>query len=264
MKILILMGSPRKKHGQNICAFIENQLLKQYDIEFEYVFLNELNIGGCIGCDLCFQKGEQYCPVKDDISTLKENLILADGIIFVSPVYAYQVTGGFKKIIDRLSFLFHRPELIGKPAITIVTTGGGGHKQVAKYLKMVACGWGCNLIEQIEVISIMYFNERGKHSFFNEKYFEKTNKKLCNSAEKLYLAMKDKTLPKPSFYDIYMFNGLRSKTFTSEIDYKFWEGKGWLRATYYYNTKINPFVKIFGVFINKIISVSWSKMQKQL
>ncbi|MCY6483963.1 NAD(P)H-dependent oxidoreductase [Clostridium aestuarii] len=40
-----------------------------------------------------------YCPCH--------SLIKADGIIFASPVYACQITGAFKRVIERFSYLFH-------------------------------------------------------------------------------------------------------------------------------------------------------------
>jgi len=48
----------------------------------------------------------------------------------------------------------------GIPALTVVTSDGGGHKQVSKYMKMIATGGGCNLISAINIISPMYFEDK--------------------------------------------------------------------------------------------------------
>jgi hypothetical protein len=37
-----------------------------------------------------------------------------------------------------------------------------------------------------------------------------------------------------SYYDIFMFNCLRTKTFTSKADYDFWKEKAWLNSDYFY------------------------------
>lgn len=261
MKVLVLMGSPRKKDGYHICKQIEDQINQREEVEFEYVFLKALNIEECRGCDQCFQKGEAHCPIKDDISLIRQKLIDADGIIFASPVYAYQVTGTFKKMVDRLAYLFHRPELVGKPALTVVTTGGGGQKDVSKFLKMTACGWGCNLVDKIEVISSMFFYEKGKNSFFRQKYHDRVSDGINTTAMNFLTTINSKTLPTPGFYNIYMFNGLRSKTFTSTADRIYWESKGWLDAAYYYETKINPVKRLFGYSLDYLIKSMWKKMQ---
>lgn len=261
MKVLVLMGSPRKKDGHKVCQLIENKIVEKAKVEFEYVYLKNLAIEDCRGCDLCFQKGEDYCPIKDDLKLLKQKLLEADGIIFASPVYAYHVTGSLKRTIDRLSYLFHRPELVGKPALTVVTTGGGGQKEVTKYLKMTACGWGCNVIEHIEVISSMFFEGNSDHSYFNQKYHDKASKLIEASALAFHEAMINRKLPVPGFYELYMFNGLKSKTYTSQADYRFWEEKGWLNSQYYYDVKLGPAKRLFGYALNQMIKAIWKKMQ---
>ncbi|MCY6372634.1 flavodoxin family protein [Clostridium ganghwense] len=262
MKILVLMGSPRKKDSYNVCKLIEDEMKEESNIEFEYVYLKNLNIEDCRGCSLCFHKGEDYCPIKDDLKKLKEKIIKADGIIFASPVYACQITGSFKRVIERLSYLFHRPQLVSKPALTIVTTQGGGQKEVTKYLKMTACGWGCNLIGSIEIVSPMFF--KGKdNKLFKQKHFDKNSKSIRNFAKDFYEAIKSDKLLSPGFYEIYMFNCLRSKTYTSKLDYKYWESKGWLDSTYYYDVKISTVKRLFGFTINKIIKCMWKRMTRE-
>lgn len=253
------MGSPRKKDGYNICKVIEENMTQKGHITFEYVQLKDLNIEECRGCCLCLQKGEDYCPIRDDIKMVRAKLNDSDGIIFNSPVYAQQITGSFKKVIDRLAYLFHRPELIGKPAITLVTTDGGGQGVTQKYLKMTAGGWGCNLVNQVTVISQMFFKEK---ELYNEKYKIKKEKELKNISDAFYRTVKMKKLPRPSYYDIYMFNGLKSKTYMSEVDYNYWENKGWLNSNYYYKTKISIGKKFFGYMIDSMIRLMWNKMQK--
>ncbi|MGL5675649.1 MAG: flavodoxin family protein, partial [Cellulosilyticaceae bacterium] len=144
MKIAILIGSPRKKDSYKVCQEIASQLLhKNPTIEFDYIFLNKHVIEDCKGCGLCFQKSELNCPCKnDELNAIKARLFSCDGFIISSPVYAYQVTAQLKRFIDRMSYQFHRQEMVAKPALIVVTTDGGGSKQVYKYLKMTLVGWG--------------------------------------------------------------------------------------------------------------------------
>ncbi len=257
MKIAVLMGSPRKKDSYNICKEIEATILdKDEKVDFDYIFLGDYNIKDCVGCCLCFQSGEEKCPCKSDhLEGLKARLISADGLIIATPVYAYQVTAQLKRFIDRLSYWFHRQELVGKPTLIVITTDGGGNKQVYKYLKMTASGWGLDLLGNLQICSPMYFKDRVQASVlgYDESYFRKKNKALKSVSVKFIKTLKDSKLKTPSVYDIFMFNCLRSKTYTSALDYKFWAEKGWLNADYFYEVKLNPFKRWGGHLVKAII-----------
>lgn len=265
MKVIVLMGSPRKKDSYNVCKVIEEKVTKNYPIEFEYIFLRDYAIEDCRGCEMCFKKSEKLCPCKDDLYKIKEKLLNADGIIFASPVYAYQVPGSLKRVFDRLSYLFHRQELIGKPALTVVTTGGGGHKQVSKYLKMTACGWGCNLVGAINVISPMFFENTNENSAwgYDKSYYKTSYKNIEKYSEFFMKTLINNELHIPTFYDIFMFNCLRSKTFTSQADYDFWEKKGWLNSYYFYDVHINLLKRGFGNVLQAIINSLGKKLKNK-
>lgn len=264
MKISILMGSPRKKDSYRICKLVEESFSDAPNVTFEYLFLKNYHIEDCRGCDQCFQKGETYCPCKDDLTVIKEKLLLADGIIFASPVYACQITGLMKRTIDRLSYLFHRQELVGKPALTVVTTGGGGQKPAGQYLKMTACGWGCNLIGEISIVSPMFFqNENSRPVWgYNQKYSDANLFKIRKLSKNFEKAVMDNKLPTPTFYDIFMFQCLRSKTFVSETDHTFWQEKGWMDNDYFYDSKIGPLKLLFSRAMKSYIDSAARKMMR--
>lgn len=258
MNIAVLMGSPRKKDSYRICQIIEKSFSRESEVKFEYLYLKDFYIEECWGCDQCFQKGEDRCPCKDDLKNLKERLLLADGIIFASPVYACQITGTLKRVFDRMSYLFHRQEFVGKPALTVVTTGGGGLKATGSYLKMTACGWGCHLVGEITIISPQFFKtvkDQSSPFGYNRKYHDKKLQRIQNISKSFEQALLTKELPVPSFYDIFLFQCLRSKTFVSEVDYEFWKKKGWLDSLYFYESQISPvkiiFARIMKAYINR-------------
>ena len=256
MKIAVLMGSPRKKDSYRICQLIERSFSPQSEVEFDYLFLKDYNIEECRGCGQCFQKGEDRCPCRDDLGKLKEQLLAADGLIFVSPVYACQITGTLKRVLDRLSYLFHRQEFVGIPALTVVTTGGGGQKPAGKYLKMTACGWGCRLAGEISIVSPQFFEARQNPDSawgYNQKYHDSKLLDITNITKTFELAILSKELPVPSFYDIFMFQCLRSKTFLSKADYEFWKQKGWLESRYFYDSPLNPAKRIFASAMRRYI-----------
>ncbi|MBF4693596.1 flavodoxin family protein [Fusibacter ferrireducens] len=257
MKIAVLMGSPRIGDSYNICKAIEAEFCAlDEQVVFEYIFLKNYEVQDCRGCALCFQSGEEKCPCGgDDLSTIKNKLILADGVIIASPVYAYQITAQLKRVIDRLSYLFHRQEMVGKPTLIVITTDGGGSKQVYKYLKMTVSGWGLNLIGNLQICSPMYFDDRVKtHAYgYNAVYFEKKMRALRRVTSLFQKKLNQNEGKIPSFYEIFMFNCLRSKTYTSKLDYNFWLKKGWMNSDYFYEVKLNPLKKNFGHLMKSLI-----------
>lgn len=262
MKIAIIMGSPRKKDSFNICKEIENQIKSLgQTIEFDYIYLNEHHIEDCKGCMLCFQKSELACPCNDDLNNIRDRLFSADGIIIATPVYAYQVTAQLKRLIDRMSYLFHRQELVGKPALIVVTTDGGGSKQVFKYLKMTLSGWGADIVGDIQIISPTYFKDRLPKSAFgyNKYYHDKNSNKIKKLSKLFYNPLVDTQKSQPTFYDVFMFNCLRSKTYTSKVDHAYWEEKGWLNSDYFYQIKMNPAKRIFGHLMRNFVHLAGTK-----
>lgn len=257
MKVCVVIGSPRKGDSFNVCREVEKEISTyESNIEFEYIFLNQYNIKECRGCSLCFVKNEKYCPAKDDdINLIKEKLLNCDGIIFASPVYAYNITAQMKKFIDRMSYLFHRQELVEKPALIVVTTDGGGSSTVYKYLKMTLAGWGMDVIGNVQIISPLYFKDRNLENVFqyNKKYYEKNHNKVVSISSKLYSRIKSSKRKIPTFYDIFIFNCLRSKTYTSSADRSYWNEKGWIDGDYFYDAHICFLKKIFGRVMKIII-----------
>ncbi|HEX2926091.1 MAG TPA: NAD(P)H-dependent oxidoreductase [Ruminiclostridium sp.] len=268
MKIAVLMGSPRKKDSYSVCKEIEKQLsLYGNNYEYDYIFLNDYNISKCKGCSLCFQKSESECPChKDDLNSIKERLFSADGVIMASPVYAYQIPGQFKCFIDRMSYLFHRQEMVGIPTLIVVTTDGGGSKQVYKYLKMITSGWGMDVVGNIQIISPMYFENRNQQGAFgfNRKYYMRNNKKLITTSAKFMERLKSTDKKAPTFYDVFMFNCLRSKTYTSNADYEYWKKKGWLNKDYFYDVKLNFAKRIFGKAMKELVLIVVKRYIKRI
>lgn len=49
-------------------------------------------------------KGEEFCPLKDDRDILIEKMVNSGGIIFASPNYFFQVSAFMKIFLDRIAF----------------------------------------------------------------------------------------------------------------------------------------------------------------
>lgn len=265
MRISVIMGSPRKRDTYRICKEIESNFT-QDDLEFDYIYLNEYNIKDCKGCDLCFKKSEKLCPCDDDLSVIQSKLIQSNGIVFASPVYAYQVPGAMKRLIDRLSYLFHRQVFVGVPAVLVVSSEGGGHNQVSKYLHMTATGWGCDVVGQISLISPMYFEDAKANSAwgYNEGYALKKKAELSKICSAFQESVLSKTLKVPSYKSIFMFNCLRSKTYTSQADHDYWKEKGWLDSDYFYESELRIVKRVFSKVMKSGIDLASRRIANRI
>ncbi len=100
MKVLGIVGSKRK--NGNTAALIKQTMIpfeKSEDFETEIIYLRDLNIEGCLGCEGCARTNK--CVIKDDMQEVYKKLRLADSIIAGSPTYFYNMTSDMKKFIDR-------------------------------------------------------------------------------------------------------------------------------------------------------------------
>jgi multimeric flavodoxin WrbA len=133
MKILGLSCSP---HIQGDTVTLLNEALKGAGAEGAETELYSVvgkTIHPCEGCRACFEKG--VCKIKDDMQPLYDKMLEADGIIYGTPVYFWDVTAQAKTIIDR-TFALNRPErsLANKVGGIVVVAGSLGIIDVLKEL----------------------------------------------------------------------------------------------------------------------------------
>ncbi|MDP8217230.1 MAG: NAD(P)H-dependent oxidoreductase [Candidatus Theseobacter exili] len=247
MKVLAIIGSPRKKNTYDICKLIEEKMKTMEQVEFNYVFLHEANLELCRGCMLCYKKGEKFCPIKDCISSIWSKMSDSDALILASPVYAHQVTSLMKNFIDRSAFMFHRPSFFDKSALVLSTTAGSGLNDVLKYLKDVARWFGFSVVGSLGVITTAF-----EHSL---KYKEKISNDLDSVATRLIEAVKTGKRPSPDIYDLILFGVFKEKAKHIESDREFWQNKGWFDKDYYIDLPINP--------VNKFIANHYLKKMRK-
>ncbi|HMK53447.1 MAG TPA: flavodoxin family protein [Methanobacteriaceae archaeon] len=100
MKVLGLIGSPRK--GSNTEILIEEALrgAKEANAETKSYNLSEMNIAPCKACMKCRNAGE--CATNDDMQIIYEEIKKTDSFILASPVYMWQMSAQAKIFTDRL------------------------------------------------------------------------------------------------------------------------------------------------------------------
>ena len=70
----------------------------------ELLSLKDRQIAFCRGCFAC-QKTEK-CVINDDAVMIAETVKTADSIVFVTPIYYYEMSGQMKTLLDRLNPLY--------------------------------------------------------------------------------------------------------------------------------------------------------------
>ncbi len=100
MKILLITGSPHKKGTTAVLAaeFIRGAHESGHDvIRFDAA---QKDIHPCIACEKC-HSAVSACVFRDDFDQLRDEIITADAVVFLSPIYYYGMTAQIKTVIDR-------------------------------------------------------------------------------------------------------------------------------------------------------------------
>jgi len=124
-KIIALNGSPRK--DGSTAALVEEiiKATSEFGVQAKSYYLNGMNIKGCQSCYAC--KAEGRCSIQDDMQALYNDIASADGIIFATPVYMWQMTAQLKLVVDRLYSFLKRDYTSyltpGKKVVLAVTQG---------------------------------------------------------------------------------------------------------------------------------------------
>lgn len=247
-RVTVFIGSPHK--GATYQAVQEFELnLKSYaDIDFEYVFLKDCHLEYCKGCRLCFDKGEEFCPSKDDRDLLLEKLHDSDGVIFATPNYAFQVTALMKNLLDRLAFVFHRPRFFGKTftAIVVYAVPVGGASTV-KYLEAMGENFGFHVAKGCCLNTLEPRTEPQQ---------EKNSQEIKRAAARFYKELLRQTPPTPSLFRLMLFRMSRTsiKLILDEKwrDYRWYKEKGWFESDYFCDVSLGPIKRLAGRFFDRL------------
>jgi multimeric flavodoxin WrbA len=74
MKVLVIMGSPRKGNTWTAVRRIEEHMQVLGEVTFEYLMLGDIDLSHCRGCYVCFEKGEEHCPLKDSAPAIERKM----------------------------------------------------------------------------------------------------------------------------------------------------------------------------------------------
>ncbi|HWQ89296.1 MAG TPA: flavodoxin family protein [Desulfitobacteriaceae bacterium] len=240
-KVTAFIGTTSKQATYHAVQEFEKYLKSYGEIDFEYIFLNEYNLEFCQGCKLCFVKGEEFCPLKDDRDVLLEKMENSDGVIFATPSYAFQVSGRLKNLLDRFAYIYHRPKFFGKTFTAIITQGNPfGGKDVRKYLEGSGKNFGFYVTKGTCLWTLVPIPEQRQ---------KKISQKIEKAAQRFYKELNRSTLPQPSLFRLMLFRMTRTSIKSLDDryrDYNYYKEKGWFESDYYYDINLGPIKKLAG------------------
>jgi multimeric flavodoxin WrbA len=240
-KVAAFVGTASKKHTYGAVRKFLDNLQALGGVECETVILSDHQLGLCRGCKVCFVRGEESCPLKDDRDMLIGKLMASDGVVLATPNYSFDVSAIMKAFLDRLGFVFHRPRFFGKSFTSIVAQGiYRGHK-IVQYLDFVGKGLGFNTVKGT------YFTAFDPMTAKEE---EKIGKALARHSRKFHESLMKPAYPVPQMFRLMAFRmsrtGIRLELDERSYDYRYYRDKGWFESDYFYPTRLGVVKKAAG------------------
>jgi len=240
-KVTAFVGSARKMDTYNAASRLLDDLRSRGGVETEIVRLHDYEIGICRGCKICFSRGEEFCPVKDDRDALIAKLTASDGVVLATPNYSFQVSGVMKLFLDRLGFVFHRPRFFGKAFTSIVVQGVYRGRQIERYLDFVGKGLGFNTVRGTVFTVLEPITEKEKRQ---------RERALADQGRRFYERMTGPAYPAPALIMLMGFRmgrtSMKLELDENSCDCRYYRDRGWFESDYFYPTKLGPVKKAVG------------------
>jgi multimeric flavodoxin WrbA len=252
-KVTAFVGSGRKGHTYTAVEQFLSELQALADVDVEIVRLSDYRLEPCRGCQLCFQKGEENCPLKDDRDVLLAKLMASDGVVFASPNYSFQVSALMKLWLDRLGFAFHRPRFFGKTFTSLVVQGIYGGDKLVEYLDFVGFGLGFNTVKGSCLMTLDPMTPKQQRS---------QDRALAAQARRFAARLARPPLPAPNLLTLMFFRWgrtmIKMELDERSRDYTYYAEKGWLTSDFYYPARRGPLMLGAGHLFDAL-SASLSK-----
>nr|WP_325213000.1 flavodoxin family protein [uncultured Oscillibacter sp.] len=132
MKVLILMGSPRKNGNTAALPTPFRGELAAAGLETETVWLYDRDIRPCTACRRCQEDWSVFgCPQADGVSELFDRILDSSLLILATPIYSWYCTPPMKALLDRLVYGMNKfygeekgPSLWAGKALSLLMTCG--------------------------------------------------------------------------------------------------------------------------------------------
>lgn len=256
--VTLFVGSGRKTRGTTFKAarLLLDNLEAHGDVRGEIVFLCDYDLGLCRGCKVCFERGEERCPLRGDRDRLIEKMMDSDGVVFASPNYSFQVSAVMKAFLDRLGFLFHRPRFHGKTFTSVVVQGNYGASKILKYLEFVGSGLGFNVVKGSCVTALEPLTDKDR---------KKMERAIAGQSHRFYDRLSRPVFAPPSLFQLMVFRMART-SIEAQIDdgnrdHDYYRDRGWFDSDYYYPTKLSPLKKAIGALFDRVFGRLYARTE---
>lgn len=241
MKILVIIGSLRKRNTYDLAKMIEERHKQISECEYEYIVLKDMDLRLCTGCHACMTAGEQFCPLKDDRDMIINKIEEADGVILACPTFSMNVSWVMKNFMDRLAFIMHRPKFFRQKFMLLVVSGSvSGGKDAMRSLKFAS--FAGQVVNKLIVLNSPGMNENKKH---------RQNNLVLKETEKFAVNMNKKRTLKTPFTYLIWFSALKTVTAlykeSSIADYDYYKDKN-----YFIDIRLNIAQKITIKVLNRL------------
>ncbi|MFC2033377.1 flavodoxin family protein [Chloroflexota bacterium] len=122
MYIIGISCSPRKSGNTELLVGQALSGAAHEGAQTELITLSGKDIRPCDGCSTCLKTG--VCHINDDIQTIHQKFLAADGIIFGTPVYLYSLASQAKALIDRTYALNQRNRNLANKVGGVIAVAG--------------------------------------------------------------------------------------------------------------------------------------------
>lgn len=125
-KVLVLLGSPRRKGNSAILADQIAKGAKSCRAKVETIYLQGKNIAPCKACMRCRKENSKGCSNQDAMQEIYLKLVESDAWVIASPVYCFTMSAQTKIFMDRCYALpaYAKNPYAGKKIAIAMTYGG--------------------------------------------------------------------------------------------------------------------------------------------
>ena len=135
--IIIISSSFRNKSNSELLAQQALQGALDAGNRAELITLKNKEIRFCKGCLAC--QRTMKCVIKDDVNEILEKIKSADTVVFVTPIYYYELSGQLKTLLDRLNPLY--PQEYSVRDVYLMTTSAEEGDEVVETAVGGLKGW---------------------------------------------------------------------------------------------------------------------------
>ena len=246
-KVTAFVGSAHKRNTHKAVMQFLDKLQALGDVEVEVVTLSDYKLGHCRGCRVCFDKGEEFCPLRDDRDVLMEKIDASDGVIFATPNYSWGMSGIMKVFVDRFGAALHRPRYFGKTFTCIVSQGIGRGNRIVEDLDWLGTTLGFNTVKGACVTAFDPWSEKDQ---------QKIDRALTALSKRFYASLAKQPYPEPSWTMLMGFRmgrtSIHDELDDRSRDYRYYDEKGWFESDYFYPAPLSPLKKAAGKLFDRM------------